>query len=294
MIVVFPRASNPPSSSTCLIRSMAVGVVGANMFSVVIMGVESQQIHRLFQRRSPTIPALEPNGTGTLAHGTKIMKTLFLAFLFSVGVVSAATFNNSFTTNSESPARRVVTNIVTTILSNSPSMVSPTSYGTMTIGAGGQFAFPDRPNIIPAFDGTGLITEVTIGTGLNYDTGTATLTASGDATTTSVLAGTNNAAVTNLTLSVLNAMTTIDLTNNATSTNFTGLAAGTFRNATFVFRPLLVNRTNCYPIGTQYGQTWKTNVNAPLFTTLTQGVYYVLSLTTIDDTVLASMSAWQP
>jgi hypothetical protein len=221
------------------------------------------------------------------------MKKLFLALAFLAPAILLAQappiLRHGFTTNYPN-TNQFLGNAVR----DGAPFTNINSHGTFSVATGGQIQFLERANTIPAFDGTGLITEITVGTGLNYDTGTATLTAGADATTTSVLAGTNNAAVTNLTLSVLNALTTIDLTNNATSTNFIGLAAGTFRNATFVFRPLLVNRTNCYPIGTQYGQTWKTNVNAPLFTSLTQGVYYVLSLTTIDDTVLASMSAWQP
>ncbi len=131
---------------------------------------------------------------------------------------------------------------------------------------------------------------VPLGNGLEFDGAAIGISK----TPTTVLAGTNNAVVTNITIVATSAFTSVVATNNMTTTNLTGASSGVFNNALVLFRPQLVNRTNCYPIGNQYGQAWKTNVNAPLFTTLTSGVFYVLSLTTVDSNVLASMSVWQP
>lgn len=131
---------------------------------------------------------------------------------------------------------------------------------------------------------------VPLGNGLEFDGAAIGISK----TPTTVLAGTNSAVVTNITIAATYAFTRVVATNNMTTTNLTGVASGVFNNAVVLFEPQAINRTNCYPVGSQYGQAWKTNVNAPLFTTLTGGVFYVLSLTTINTNVLASMSVWQP
>lgn len=276
---------------------MAGAGVVVSMCSVETMVVVRRQMFQPLARQSVSTPALELSGIGTAVLGINNMKTIFLAFLLSVGIASAATFNNSFTTNSESPARRVVTNIVTTILSNSPSLVNPTSYGTTTtsdlIVDSALFLQSATLNIDNLVDGilylsSGTAGIRTVGEGLADDGTQITVSK----TLTTVNAGTNNAAVTNLFFGVTNKMTYVSLTNNATSTNFAGAAAGEFHNATVIYDPQLVNRTNVYPVGNQYGQRWVTNVNAPLFTTLTNGSFYILSLTTAGTNVFASMSAW--
>lgn len=141
-------------------------------------------------------------------------------------------------------------------------------------------------------DAGGSVTNGVATDGVEYTAATKTLGVT--KTPITVLAGTNSAVVTNIFLGATNAFTRVVATNNMTMTNLAGVAAGVFRNATVLIEPQAINRTNVYPVGSQYGQAWKTNVNAPLFTTLTGGVYYVLSLTTIDTNVLASMSVWQP
>lgn len=217
-----------------------------------------------------------------------VMKNILFALLISCGIASAATYNNSFTTNREPVALAVVTNIsqnvTVDILLNSPllgtpSLSSPTITGTTTIGTlGDGFLFLS----------SSILGSRGVGEGLGSDSSSVFVSKS----ITSNLAGTNSAGVTNLFIGVTNKFTLVSLTNGATSTNFVGLADGEFHNSTVVYDPQLINRTNFYPVGNQYGQRWVTNVNAPLITTLTNGNFYVLSLTTAGTNVFASMSVW--
>lgn len=217
-----------------------------------------------------------------------VMKNILFALLISCGIASAATYNNSFTTNREPVALAVVTNIsqnvTVDILLNSPllgtpSLSSPTITGTTTIGTLG--------------DGFLFLSSSTLGSrGVGEGLGSDSSSVFVSRAIISNLAGTNSAGVTNLFIGVTNKFTLFSLTNNATSTNFAGLAAGEFHNALIVFEPQLINRTITYPVGNQFGLSWMPNTNAPPITTLTNGNFYALSLTTFGTNVFASMSLW--
>lgn len=260
-------------------------------------------------------------------HQRIVMKKLFLALVILAPAILIAQappiLRNSFTTNAEPAARNIVTQIVNSALSPYvTNFVSLTNLNTFQFALGtdgkrlniangalttnmalfganvpsaqllsvdGTLRLTTIPSKLLRTEGIGNVTNAFIGEGVEFDEVTLSIAK----TITSVLAGTNNAVNTNLFLNVTNKLTTIDVTNNMTSTNFSGVAAGEFHNAVFVYSPQLISRTNVYPVGNQYGQGWKTNVNAPLFTTLTNGVTYVLSLTTVGTNVFASMSAWQ-
>lgn len=114
-------------------------------------------------------------------------------------------------------------------------------------------------------------------------------------TNLSFLAATNGSANTNITVDYNQAVTDLYLTNNASFTNHSGLAATKSKSATIFITPMLVNRTIVWPtLGAPgFGTYWYTNAFSPMWTTLTSGVTYALSLTTRGTNVHASMTEWK-
>ena len=96
------------------------------------------------------------------------------------------------------------------------------------------------------------------------------------------LAGTNAAALTNITLFVAptnQRAQTIYLTNNATLTNYVGMASGIDTTVEVWIIPTLVTRTITWPTlgsGT-LGILIQTNIGQPLWTSLTNDVTYLWS-----------------
>jgi hypothetical protein len=84
-------------------------------------------------------------------------------------------------------------------------------------------------------------------------------------------------------------------TNNLTFTNYTGVKDGVSGSVMFRITPQLINRGVTYPAaGNSYdGTRFWTNQNSTLWTTLTQGVTYVYTLTFFGTNVHASITAWQ-
>ncbi len=110
-----------------------------------------------------------------------------------------------------------------------------------------------------------------------------------------LLVATNSTANSNLTINWDQGTQDIYATNNLSLTNQTGLATGTNKNTTLFITPLLVTRTIVYPTlgGASFGQRWFTNINSPMWTTLTAGNVYAVSLTARGTNVHATISEWK-
>lgn len=114
-------------------------------------------------------------------------------------------------------------------------------------------------------------------------------------TNISFLAATNGSANTNITVDYNQAITDLYLTNNASFTNHSGLAAGKSKSVTLFITPTAINRTIVWPTlgAPSFGTYWFTNSFSPMWTTLTSGVTYALSLTTRGTNVHASITEWK-
>lgn len=86
----------------------------------------------------------------------------------------------------------------------------------------------------------------------------------------------------------------IYLTNNITITNFSGLITGTYGDVAIHLIPQLIPRGIGTPTlgGASFGTFVKTNVNSPIFTTVTNGTEYVLSISRRGTNQFWSMSLW--
>lgn len=113
-------------------------------------------------------------------------------------------------------------------------------------------------------------------------------------TNVTLAAATNSTANTNITVNYDQGVRHIILTNNASFTNHSGLEMGKSKSVILILEPTLVNRTFVWPsLGVpSFGGFWRTNINAPIFSTGTAGVVYVLSITTYDTNQLVSMTIW--
>jgi len=109
------------------------------------------------------------------------------------------------------------------------------------------------------------------------------------------LVATNTTVNSNLTVNYNIGAVDLFITNSISLTNHTGLAANTSKTTVLFIQPQLVNRTVVYPTlgGPSFGQRWFTNANSPMWTTLTGGVTYVMSLTSRGTNVHASISEWK-
>lgn len=108
------------------------------------------------------------------------------------------------------------------------------------------------------------------------------------------LIGTNNGAFTNISLSADYPRQEVWLTNNVSITNWSGITAGTAKDLRIHFLPQLVPRTITYPVfsAPALGMYWRTNVNSPMYTTFTNGVAHVLSISTRGTNVFVSLTLW--
>ncbi len=128
--------------------------------------------------------------------------------------------------------------------------------------------------------------------GLNTDSATVTNNISYRLNT--IRAATNSTVNTNITLAVTTGRQRIVLTNSASFTNITGMAAGASGDFVMYVEPQLVNRTAVWPAaGNSFGYHRLTNENSTLWTTLTAGVVYAVSGSYYDTNILLSITKWQ-
>ncbi len=104
-----------------------------------------------------------------------------------------------------------------------------------------------------------------------------------------------NSSTSNLTVNVRTNKYYFTITNNITVTNFTGIADGVASDTTIIIEPQLIPRTITYPTlgATSFGITANTNANAPMWTTLTNGVKYALTVSSFGVQTFWSISAWK-
>lgn len=112
---------------------------------------------------------------------------------------------------------------------------------------------------------------------------------------TTRLVATNSTVNSNITMNVNVGVLDLIITNNISVTNFSNLEAGTSKTVTWHIYPTLVNRTVVWPTlgAAGYGVRWYTNANAPMWTTLTQGVMYVASFEWRNTNCWPSISEWK-
>lgn len=104
-----------------------------------------------------------------------------------------------------------------------------------------------------------------------------------------------NSATSNLTINVRTNKYYVTATNNITVTNFSGITAGVASDTTIIIEPQLIPRGITYPTlgGTSFGITANTNANSPMWTTLTNGVKYALTISAFGSQTFWSISAWK-
>lgn len=104
-----------------------------------------------------------------------------------------------------------------------------------------------------------------------------------------------NSATSNLTINVRTNKYYVTATNNITVTNFAGITAGVASDTTIIIEPQLIPRGITYPTlgGTSFGITANTNANSPMWTTLTNGVKYALTISSFGAQTFWSISAWK-
>ena len=106
-----------------------------------------------------------------------------------------------------------------------------------------------------------------------------------------------NSSQSNYTIAFSPTVPAVDLfiTNNITLTNWTGLGDGTNINTVLYITPQLIPRGVAYPTlgGPGYSTRWFTNAASPLWTTLTNGITYALSLSSRGTNVHASITEWK-
>ncbi len=87
----------------------------------------------------------------------------------------------------------------------------------------------------------------------------------------------------------------IYITNNITLTNLVGLAANKSFDATVMVQPQGANRSVFYPTlgGAQFGVRSYTNANSPMWTTLTNGSTYAISISAFDTNLFWAITEWK-
>jgi hypothetical protein len=83
------------------------------------------------------------------------------------------------------------------------------------------------------------------------------------------------------------------LTNNATFTNWSGLAEGTSPSKTIWITPQLIPRGINWGSAFGFGVAIRTNVNSPLWTTLTNDKNYVLAITAKGTNLFPTLTLWE-
>lgn len=228
-------------------------------------------------------------------------------------ITGTGAITNAPWTNSYQPGGTWLTNITGTgAITNAPWTNSYQPGGTWLTNITGTGAITNAPWTNSYQPGSAWLTNIA-GTGAitnapwtnSYQPATGVLT---NLQNLLILSNLNNALFaqqtalipTNSSLSnvVVNLRTNVvDLytTNNLTFTNYTGVQDGVSGSVMFRITPQLINRGVTYPVsGNSYnGTKFWTNQNSTLWTTLTQGVTYVYTLTFFGTNVHASLTAWQ-
>lgn len=104
-----------------------------------------------------------------------------------------------------------------------------------------------------------------------------------------------NSSTSNLTVNVRTNKYYFTITNNITVTNFTGIADGVASDTTIIIEPQLIPRGIAYPTmgGSSFGIYANTNANAPMWTTLTNGNRYALTVSSFGTNTFWSISLWK-
>lgn len=104
-----------------------------------------------------------------------------------------------------------------------------------------------------------------------------------------------NSAVSNLTVNFRTNKYYITLTNNLTVTNFAGIGAGIGSDTTIIIEPQLIPRGITYPTlgAASFGIYANTNDNAAMWTTLTNGNRYALTISAFGTNTFWSLSRWK-
>lgn len=112
---------------------------------------------------------------------------------------------------------------------------------------------------------------------------------------TTINIATNSTINSNLTVNLEIPSETWYLTNNISITNVTGLQAGTSKTKVIYIKPQLVNRTVVYPTlgGPSFATYFYTNVNSPIWSTLTNSITYILTLDAEGTNVYTTISEWK-
>lgn len=112
---------------------------------------------------------------------------------------------------------------------------------------------------------------------------------------TTKFVATNDTANSNITVSMDIPTETIFATNNLSLTNITGLLAGTSKNKVLYLKPQLVNRTLVLPsLGApSFGTYLYTNSNSQIWTTITNGRSYILTLDAEGTNIYTTISEWK-
>lgn len=114
------------------------------------------------------------------------------------------------------------------------------------------------------------------------------------ATNVVLTAATNATANTNMIVNYDQNSVDIYATNNLSFTNQSGLTTNSTKSVMRFITPVLINRTVVWPTlgGSSFGYKWFTNANSQMWTTLTNGKTYALSLTARGTNVHASLTEW--
>jgi hypothetical protein len=104
-----------------------------------------------------------------------------------------------------------------------------------------------------------------------------------------------NSALSNVVVNFRTNKYLLTITNNITLTNFTGLNSGVGADTTLMILPQLINRGVGYPtFGTpSFGQLARTNANSPMWTTLTSGIAYAISVSAFGTNTFWAITEWR-
>lgn len=137
--------------------------------------------------------------------------------------------------------------------------------------------------------------QVTLATSTNLSAGLITVSSNYALLSVTQFAGTNSTANTNITLNVDAGIVNLYLTNNASFTNFSGLAVGKAVPLLVRIFPQSTTRAIVWPtLGAPgYGIRIYTNANAPMWTSFTNGNVYALALDIDGTNIWAALSEWK-
>lgn len=104
-----------------------------------------------------------------------------------------------------------------------------------------------------------------------------------------------NSSQSNLTVNLRTNKYFVTLTNNLTLTNFTGLSSAVGYDVTMIVVPQLINRTVVYPTlgAAGYSVRSYTNSNSQMWTTLTNGSAYAISISGFGTNLFWAITEWK-